>query len=274
MSKKVLGFIGAGNMAGSLIAGLLADAWPADKIWAADVDERQTLRLGQHFGIHTTTDNPAVVAEADILVLAVKPQSMQQVARGIAAQVQARRPLVISVAAGISLDALDDWLGGGIAVVRTMPNTPALVRSGATALLANNQTTPDQRNQAEAILRSVGLTVWVEAEILLDTVTALSGSGPAYFFLLMEAMEQAAVNMGLDRETARLLTQQTALGAAKVAIESDETPAELRRRVTSPGGTTEQAIAVFENKALLSIVLEAMQAAGQRSDELSKLLRN
>lgn len=274
MSKKVLGFIGAGNMAGSLIAGLLADAWPADNIWAADVDERQTLRLGQHFGIHTTTDNPAVVAEADILVLAVKPQSMQQVARGIAAQVQARRPLVISVAAGISLDALDDWLGGGIAVVRTMPNTPALVRSGATALLANNQTTPDQRNQAEAILRSVGLTVWVEAEILLDTVTALSGSGPAYFFLLMEAMEQAAVNMGLDRETARLLTQQTALGAAKVAIESDETPAELRRRVTSPGGTTEQAIAVFENKALLSIVLEAMQAAGQRSDELSKLLRN
>jgi pyrroline-5-carboxylate reductase len=274
MSKKVLGFIGAGNMAGSLIAGLLADAWPADNIWAADVDERQTTRLGQHFGIHTTTDNPAVVAEADVLVLAVKPQSMQQVARGIAAQVQARRPLVISVAAGISLDALDDWLGGGIAVVRTMPNTPALVRSGATALLANNQTTLDQRNQAEAILRSVGLTVWVEAEILLDTVTALSGSGPAYFFLLMEAMEQAAVNMGLDRETARLLTQQTALGAAKVAIESDETPAELRRRVTSPGGTTERAIAVFENKALLSTVLEAMQAASQRSDELSKLLRN
>ncbi len=273
MQKKVLGFIGAGNMASSLIGGLLADAWSADAIRAADIDEQQVNRLSQRFGIHTSTDNTTVVEQSNILVLAVKPQIMQSVLKEIAPLVQKNRPLVISVAAGISLEALDEWLGGNIPLVRTMPNTPALVRSGATALLANQYTTADHRNQAEAILRSVGLTVWVEHESQLDTVTALSGSGPAYFFLLMEAMEEAAVEMGLERDIARLLTQQTALGAAKVALESDETPAALRRRVTSPGGTTEQAIGVFENKELSSIVLAAMQAAGRRSDELSKILR-
>lgn len=274
MQKKVLGFIGAGNMASSLIGGLLADAWSADDIRAADIDEGQTARLSQRFGIRTATDNKAVVDAADILVLAVKPQIMQPVLRAMAPQVQKKRPLVISVAAGITLDALDDWLGGNIPLVRTMPNTPALVRSGATALFANRHADIEHRNQAESILRSVGLTVWVAQESQLDTVTALSGSGPAYFFLLMEAMEEAAVQMGLERDTARLLTGQTALGAARVAIESDETPAALRRRVTSPGGTTEQAIGVFENKALSSIVLAAMQAAGRRSDELSKILRS
>lgn len=274
MRNKVLGFIGAGNMAGSLIGGLLADGWPVDHIRAADINAQQSSQLAERFGIHAVTDNATVVEQADILILAVKPQVMQQVVRGIAPGVQKKRPLVISVAAGITLDALEEWLGGDVAVVRTMPNTPALVRSGATALLANSQASTTDRNQAEAILRSVGLTVWLEHEPLMDAVTALSGSGPAYFLLLMEAMEDAAVAMGLDRTVARLLTQQTALGAAKVALESDETPAELRRRVTSPGGTTEQAIKMFEHKELSSIVLEAMQAAGQRSDELSRILRN
>ncbi len=272
MQHEVLGFIGAGNMAGSLMAGLLADAWPADKIWAADIDAQRMADLEDRLGIHAETDNKIVASKANILVLAVKPQIMQQVVREIAPLVQQRQPLVISVAAGITLDALNTWLGGGVALVRTMPNTPALVRSGATALLANEHSTENHRNQAEAILRSVGMTVWLEEESQLDTVTALSGSGPAYFFLLMEAMEQAAVAMGLEPETARLLTQQTALGAARVAIESDETPAELRRRVTSPGGTTEQAIKVFESREWLNAVLEAMQAARYRSDELSKLL--
>ena len=268
MPNKVLGFIGAGNMASSLIGGLLADGWPADRICAADLDMQRLAEL-QRAGIHVETDNTQVARKADILVLAVKPQIMQQVAREVAPIVQQRQPLIISVAAGITLASLDEWLGGGLSLVRCMPNTPALVRSGATALLANPLCSDNQKSQAEAILRSVGLAVWVDEESHLDTVTALSGSGPAYFFLLMEAMEQAAVDMGLDREKARLLTQQTALGAARVAIESEDPPAELRRRVTSPGGTTEQAIRTFENKAFLALVLEAMQAARNRSFELS-----
>jgi pyrroline-5-carboxylate reductase len=272
MKHQVLGFIGAGNMAGSLIGGLISDAYPADKIWTSDIDAERIADLTARFGIHAAPDNTAVAERSQIVVLAVKPQILQTVAREIAPAVQQYKPLVISIAAGITEAALDEWLGGEAAIVRCMPNTPALVKTGATALHANGRITAEQRSQAEAILRSVGLTVWVEQEALLDAVTALSGSGPAYFFLLMEAMEQAAVELGLDQATARLLTQQTALGAARVAIESEEPPAELRRRVTSPGGTTEQAIAVFEDKHLRAVVLEAMQAARRRAAELSKQL--
>jgi pyrroline-5-carboxylate reductase len=272
MKHQVLGFIGAGNMAGSLIGGLVSDDYPADIIWASDIDRERIDDLTVRFGIHSSSDNNAVVEHSQILVLAVKPQILQTVAREISAKVQQHRPLVISIAAGITESALDEWLGGNTAIVRCMPNTPALVKTGATALHANERITDEQRSQAEAILRSVGLAVWVEQEELLDVVTALSGSGPAYFFYLMEAMEQAAVELGLDQATARLLTQQTALGAARVAIESEEAPPELRRRVTSPGGTTEIAIEVFENRSIQVGVLEAMRAARQRAMELSKQL--
>jgi pyrroline-5-carboxylate reductase len=272
MKQQTLGFIGAGNMASSLIAGLLADGYPAQHIWASDVDAEKLARLHARFGIHTATDNQVVVENSQILILAVKPQTMQAVAREIGAAVGRCKPLIISLAAGVTEAAIDRWLGSGHAIVRCMPNTPALVKTGATALHGNAKISADQRNRAEAVLRSVGVAVWVEREELLDSVTALSGSGPAYFFLLMEAMEDAAVALGLDPQTARLLTQQTALGAARVAIESEESPAGLRQRVTSPGGTTEQAIGSFEKAGLRALVLEAMTAARDRAVELSRRL--
>jgi pyrroline-5-carboxylate reductase len=272
MKQQTLGFIGAGNMAGSLIGGLIADGYPAADIWVSDVDPAKLIDLANRFGVHTATDNQTVVEQAQILVLAVKPQVMKPVVAELAATVQARKPVLVSIAAGITEAALDRWTGGGMAIVRCMPNTPALVKTGATALHANERATAEQRNRAEAIMRSVGLTVWVDREPLLDAVTALSGSGPAYFFMLMEAMEDAAVELGLDRSTARLLSQQTALGAGRIAIESEEPPAELRRRVTSPGGTTERAIAAFEKGNLRALVGEAMRAAALRAAELSEQL--
>lgn len=272
MKQQTLGFIGAGNMASSLIMGLLADGYQAENIWASDVDPQKLALLASRFGIHTATDNRAVVENSQVLVLAVKPQVMQAVTTDIGPVVKRVRPLVISLAAGVRETAIDQWLGGGHAIVRCMPNTPALVKTGATALHGNASISAEQRSRAEAVLRSVGVAVWVEQEELLDVVTALSGSGPAYFFLLMEAMEDAAVALGLEPQTARLLTQQTALGAARVAIESEESPAGLRRRVTSPGGTTEKAIGSFEQAGFHALVLAAMSAARDRAVELSKQL--
>lgn len=269
MKQQTLGFIGAGNMAGSLIGGLISDGYAPENIWVSDIDAPKLKDLAHRFKVNTGTDNQTVAERAQILVLAVKPQILQPVALELAATVQQHKPLLISIAAGITESALDRWLGGGTAIVRCMPNTPALVKTGATALHANERITKEQKNQAEAILRSVGLTVWVDRENLLDAVTALSGSGPAYFFLLMEAMEDAAVELGLDRATARLLTQQTALGAARIAIESEEPPAELRHRVTSPGGTTERAIQAFDRSDLRALVKQAMRAAAERASELS-----
>ncbi|MBS1211641.1 MAG: pyrroline-5-carboxylate reductase [Proteobacteria bacterium] len=270
MKQQSLGFIGAGNMASSLIAGLLADGYLPSNIWASDVDSDKLDTLKRRFGIQATTDNRRVVEHAQILVLAIKPQMMRQVLGEIAATVKQHQPLIISLAAGVLEADIDHWLGGDNDIVRCMPNTPALVRTGATALYGSERISSDQRSRAEAVLRAVGLALWVDKEELLDAVTALSGSGPAYFFLFMEAMEEAAVSLGLEPETARLLTQQTALGAARLAIESDESPAELRKRVTSPGGTTEKAIAAFEKAGLRSRVLEAMTAACQRAGELAK----
>lgn len=271
MTQSTIAFIGAGNMAGSLINGLISDGYDAKRIRAADPNNAALAVLARRTGVRTTVDN-AEAADADVVVLAVKPQTLQGVAREIAPVVQRRRPLVISIAAGIREDALQGWLGGGVALVRTMPNTPAMIGAGATVLHAGPEVTEAQRDSAESILRSVGLTRWVEDEGLLDAVTALSGSGPAYFFLVMEAMEQAAVDLGLPTETARLLTLQTALGAARMAIESEEEPATLRRRVTSPGGTTERAVAVFEDGGLRELFGRALTAARDRSVELSRLL--
>jgi len=272
MTPSTLAFIGAGNMAGSLINGLVSDGHDPSRIVAADPDETQLAAIARRTGVRTTTDNGDAVANADVLILAVKPQVLQAVARGIAPRVQAARPLVITVAAGIREAALQEWLGGGVALVRTMPNTPAMIGAGATVLHAGPEVSAEQRDTAESILRSVGLTRWVDDESQLDAVTALSGSGPAYFFLVMEAMEQAAIQLGLPVDTARLLTLQTALGAARMAIESDEEPATLRRRVTSPGGTTERAIATLEDGGLRRLFAEALTAAHDRSVELSDLL--
>jgi pyrroline-5-carboxylate reductase len=207
-----------------------------------------------------------------VLVLAVKPQVLREVAKPLATAIQRYRPLVISVAAGVREPDLRRWLGDQVAIVRSMPNTPALVKSGATALYANPHVSDQQQQLAESILRAVGLTIWVNDENLLDSVTALSGSGPAYFFLVMEALEQAGIKLGLSEEQARLLTLETAFGAAKMALESPQSPALLRNRVTSPGGTTECALKVLQEGQLETLFVNALEAACQRARELGDLL--
>ncbi|MCF6282596.1 MAG: pyrroline-5-carboxylate reductase [Candidatus Polarisedimenticolaceae bacterium] len=265
-------FIGGGNMATSLISGLIADGVEPATITVCDPDAEKLAGLRARFTIHTERDNSKAIACADTLVFAVKPQVLQQVACELAATVQQEKPLVISIAAGIREESLEHWLGGGVALVRAMPNTPALIQTGATVLHANSATSEKQRNLAETILRAVGLVRWVKDEQLMDAVTALSGSGPAYFFLVMEAMENAGMEMGLDQECAHLLTLQTALGAARMAIESRDTPAQLRQKVTSPGGTTERALETFEAGKLRELFSVALTSARDRSQELSDIL--
>ncbi|OUR82097.1 pyrroline-5-carboxylate reductase [Cycloclasticus sp. 46_120_T64] len=269
MNKQQIGFIGGGNMAGSLIGGLVSNGYPADKITVADLDADKLAYLSETFGVNTTLDSLVLAEKVDVLVLAVKPQHMQTVAEVISSAVQQKQPVLVSIAAGIRVDALERWLGSGLALVRCMPNTPALVKTGATGLYANAQVTESQKDQVESLLRAVGVTVWVATEQELDAVTALSGSGPAYFFLMMEALEAAAVDAGLDQKTAQLLTQETALGAAKMALASSESAAVLRQRVTSPGGTTERALAVMGERGLKDIYHAAVLAARDRSIELS-----
>lgn len=269
MNKQQIGFIGGGNMASSLIGGLVSNGYPAENITVSDLDADKLAYLSDIFGVNSTQDSNQLVLQSDILVLAVKPQHMQSVADIIKISVQKKKPVVVSIAAGIRINALQRWLGGELPVVRCMPNTPALVKAGATGLFANEEVKEEQKDQVESLLRAVGVTVWLAEEGDLDSVTALSGSGPAYFFMVMEALEAAAIEAGLDQKTAQLLTQETALGAAKMALESSESAAVLRQRVTSPGGTTERAIGVMEERGLQGVFREALLAAKERSVELS-----
>ena len=272
MKTTSIAFIGGGNMACSLIGGLIADGCEAGNFWASDPSPEQRHTLQSQFGVNVTADNLQAAGAAEVLILAVKPQILREVAMQLAGIVQVRKPLVISIAAGVREPDLQTWLGGHIPLVRVMPNTPALVRSGAAALFANAHVSGVQKELAESILRAVGLTVWVQEEALLDVVTALSGSGPAYFFLVMEAMEQAGISLGLSAESARLLTLQTAFGAAKMALESSEGPAALRLRVTSPGGTTERAVTALQEGGLESLFARALEDARRRAQELGDIL--
>ena len=256
MAAPTLCFIGAGNMATSIIGGLVAKGFQRKSIIASDPNADQLARLKSAIPVvKTTSDNQAAIAQASIVVLAVKPQAMQAVVSDLAETLRQTRPLVISIAAGIDCASLTRWLGDDLAIVRCMPNTPALVECGASALFASPTVDADQRKQAEQLMRAVGIALWVEQEAELDAVTAVSGSGPAYYFLVMEAMQAAGEQLGLSPSVARQLTLQTALGAAQMAIGSDVDAAELRRRVSSPGGTTEQAIAVMEAADLRGILI-------------------
>jgi len=256
-------------MASSLIGGLIADGCPANNLWVTDLDQAKLDYLAKQFSVNTTINNNEAIAKSDVVALCVKPQVMYAVTSDIAAAVQDKKPMVISVAAGIRENNLQTWLGGNVAIVRVMPNTPALIQTGASGLYANTHVSDDQRNLAESILRAVGLALWLNDEAMMDVVTALSGSGPAYFFYVMEAMENAAINLGLEQKTAQLLTLQTALGAAKMALESEFDVAELRHRVTSPGGTTEQAIKTLQSGQLEKLFSDALTAATNRSKELA-----
>jgi len=267
-----ISFIGAGNMAGSIVGGLLAKDFPAKNIWVSSPADEHLQSMRKRFGVNTSTDNRHCAQQSDILVLAVKPQVMRDVCRDLAPVIQNTRPLVISIAAGLETPVLDRWLGGEVPLVRCMPNTPALVGKGAAGLFATEKVSDAQRQQTETVFTSVGTVCWVEEEALLHTVTALSGSGPAYCFLFLEALEQAARDAGLAPETARTLAIQTMAGAAEMAALSGDEPAQLKRNVMSPGGTTERAIETFEKGDFRALVARAFEAARQRSEELSSQL--
>jgi pyrroline-5-carboxylate reductase len=243
-------------------------------LWASDINADVLSQLAETLSVNTSSNNDDILNEVDVVVFAVKPQVLAEVAKKAAAVVQQRKVLIVSIAAGINQNSLSQWLGEETAIVRCMPNTPALVLTSATALHANNKVNARQRNLAETILRSVGIALWVDNESELDAVTAVSGSGPAYYFLLMEAMEKTALELGLSAETSRLLVQQTALGAAKIALESLESPEQLRKRVTSPNGTTHQAIETFTQGGFSELVSKALHAARDRSIEMSKQAEN
>ena len=218
MRYPTITFIGAGNMASSLIAGLIADGYPNDRIWATNRSQEKLQTLQQRFNVHVSQDNEQGAAQAEIVVLAVKPQDAALALTNLAVIIQKNKPLLISIMMGITICTINQNLGFKATVIRCMPNTPALVGCGATALYASDTVSSEQKEIAEAILRAVGLTVWLKEERLLNVVTALSGSGPAYFFLMMEALQEAAIKLGLQANEARLLTLQTALGAARGAI--------------------------------------------------------
>lgn len=265
MANQHLAFIGAGNIARAIIGGLVSSGYESGRIAAADPSPEQLQSLPE--GISTGSDNRQCVSGAEVVVLCVKPNLATRVAADIAPAAQGK--LVISVAAGIPVAALAGELGDDAAIIRCMPNTPALVGAGMTGLYANEWVKPDQRETGEAILSAVGKVLWFDHEDHLDMVTAVSGSGPAYFFLVMEAMEKAAIALGLPLEASRTLVLQTALGAAQMASSSDESPETLRRRVTSPGGTTEAAINRLNDAGLSAIFDAAIEAACQRSRELA-----
>jgi pyrroline-5-carboxylate reductase len=267
---RKLAFVGAGNMAAALIGGLVKRGLAGEHIVAADPSREQLQRLVQQYGIKTAADNAGAVHGAEVVILAVKPQQMRAAAQGLAPHLAAGRPLVISVAAGIPHAALARWFGPHIPVVRTMPNRPALNGFGATGLYAPASVGAAHRALAESIMAAVSATVWVEHESQMDTVTALSGSGPAYFFLFMEALEAAAHERGLPNEVAHQLTLETAFGAAQMARGSTESLASLREQVTSKGGTTAAALDVLNAAGLRAIVAHAVAAADRRSAELAE----
>ncbi len=273
MNNHTIGFIGAGNMARSLAEGLVANGWDRKNLILADPDPEQRRTVTETLGLTVYEKNEELTSRADVIVLAVKPQLLHGVAVEIATSLRRRTaPLIVSIAAGVRIGDLQRWLGGGVAIVRVMPNTAALIGSGAAGMFANELTTQSQRDEAESILRAVGVTVWVRSEGLMDVVTAVSGSGPAYFFLVMEELERAALKQGLDGPTARLLTLETAYGAAKMALEGGEDPVQLRRRVTSPGGTTERAVQVLEAGNIRQLFDDAVSAAIGRARELAEIL--
>jgi len=264
-----IAFIGGGNMARSLVGGLIGNGVAPQRLDVAEPNAGLGAALARDFHVAVHTINEDAAHAADVLVLAVKPQVMKTVCTGLTAIVQARQPLVISIAAGIRIDQLEHWLGGTVALVRCMPNTPALIGAGATGLCANAEVDSNRRALAQTILGAAGLSLWIDDEAMMDTVTALSGSGPAYFFLLVEALEDAAVAQGLPRATARALAVQTCVGAGRMLAEDGAAPAELRERVTSPNGTTQAALENFAASGFRAIAARAIAAATARGRELS-----
>jgi pyrroline-5-carboxylate reductase len=266
--EPMLAFIGGGNMARSLIGGLLARGWSRERIIVADPVASQLETLERSFGVRTAADNASAARDADIIVLAVKPQEMRNAVGQIMDTIGKTKPLLISVAAGIRASDMQRWTGG-IAVVRCMPNRPALQGCGMTGLYAPAEVSVADRRLAEEILSAVGATLWLDRESHMDVVTAVSASGPAYFFLLIECLEQAGISLGLPAAVSRKLAIETAYGSGAMARDAAEPPATLREQVTSKGGTTAAALQVMEAHHVRETFLEAVAAAARRSAELA-----
>ena len=264
-----ISFIGGGNMARSLIGGLIARGHDPQAIHVAEPHAELRDALARDFSVPVHGDNQEAASRGGVWVLAVKPQVMRNVAAGLATLAQQQQPLLVSIAAGITSAQVERWMGGSLPVVRCMPNTPALLGAGATGLFANGHVSAAQRQAAESLLKATGMTVWIETEALMDAVTALSGSGPAYVFLLAEAMQSAAEAQGLPADAARALTLQTLHGASRMLVESGDPATLLRQRVTSPGGTTEAAVGRLQAGGFSALLADAIEAATQRGRELS-----
>lgn len=267
---KTIAIIGAGKMGQCLLGGLIGTDYPPEKLWVTEPNMESLDLIQEKFAknIHITTQNSDAVDHADIILLAVKPNILPQVLKELASSIQQKKPMIISVAAAITVEMMEQYLGKDIGIVRAMPNTPALIQCGITALFANKNIDANQRMEVEAILNSVGTTVWIEDEKQMDIVTALSGSGPAYFFLMMEALQDAGEKLGLTKDIAKQLVLHTAYGSALMTLETGQDVVALRKQVTSPGGTTEQAIKVLEESHIRDIFNRAITAGFNRSHEI------
>ncbi|WP_444929293.1 pyrroline-5-carboxylate reductase [Microbulbifer sp. SSSA002] len=272
VSPKMVFIGGAGNMAGAVIGGLVASGYPAEQITATGRDWDKLNTFAASHGVAVSDDNIAAIADADVIVLSVKPQVMRELCEGLQPHLADRAPLIITFAAGIPLAAYHRWMGAHLPIVRAMPNTPALVQTGVTGLYADTKVSDEQRVTAERIVAAVGISYWVDEERGIDQVIAVAGSAPAYFFQFMEAMIDAASAGGLARADAQRLVLQTALGAAKLAVASDVDVAQLKRNVMSPGGTTERAVQRFEQGGLPQLVASAMRDCEERAAEMAKEL--
>ncbi|BBM01074.1 pyrroline-5-carboxylate reductase [Microbulbifer sp. GL-2] len=271
-NPKIVFIGGAGNMAGAVIGGLLAAGYPSDRVVATGRDPLKLEAFAKRHGVEVHDDNIVAIDEADVIVLSVKPQVMRDLCMDLRPHLAGRKPLVITLAAGIPLAAYQRWLGEHLPVVRAMPNTPALVQAGVTGLYADAAVTAEHRAITERIVNAVGISLWVEQEEGIDQVIAVAGSAPAYFFQFMEAMIDASTASGFARADAERLVLQTALGAAKLAMVSDVDVAQLKRNVMSPGGTTERAVQRFEQGGLPQLVEDAMRDCAERAAEMAREL--
>ncbi len=270
-NKTVIGFIGAGNMAYALIKGLLNNGFDANQINISDPNEELLQSRESELKVTTYSDNTSLLSNSDIIFFAVKPQVLSSVCLELKGIVKSKH-LFVSIVAGIRSSDINRWLGGNFALIRTMPNTPALFQTGVTGLFANELVNNEQKSLVSSILFSVGECFWVDEEKLIDAITAISGSGPAYFFLLMQSMTQAGMALGLDEETANSLSIQTAYGASLMANKTGKDSRTLRAEVTSPNGTTQSAIESFQDQNFEGIVANATRAAYDRARELSNEL--
>lgn len=272
MNQPVITFIGGGNMARSLVVGLIANGYDPKKIMVTNRGGEKLGFFRDKLGVQTTQNNAEGASQADVLVLSVEPLQIKAVCEELKEIIIKKKPLIISVINGATIQLIQQIIGADVAIVRAMPNTPASVGAGATGLYANSSASADQKNRAEAILRSVGLVLWVEVEDQINAVTAISGCGPAYIFLIMEAMQASGEAMGLPPEAARLLTVETVLGAGRMAIETDQDVVQLRQFITAAGGSTERAINALELGGIRSLMTNAIMAARDRAEELATKL--